>query len=101
MSERDPFAPESVTWTRERLAAVVTAWPYYYLNTTGVDISAQIPMDNSEIAGVALSTVMHADIYPENVLMIAAFALVATLLSGLYPAWNAGRVAPVDTIRVG
>ena len=25
MSERDPFAPESVTWTRERLAAVVTA----------------------------------------------------------------------------
>lgn len=25
MTERDPFAPESVTWTRERLAAVATA----------------------------------------------------------------------------
>ena len=83
------------------LAGIVTAWPYHYLYTTGIDISAQIPMDNSEVAGVALSTVMHAEIYAENALMIAAFALLATLLSGIYPAWNAGRVAPVNAIRVG
>jgi ABC-type lipoprotein release transport system permease subunit len=69
--------------------------------TKGFDISAQIPIDNSEIAGVALSTVMRVDIYPENGVMIAALALLATLLSGLYPAWNAGRVAPVEAIRVG
>ncbi len=83
------------------LAGIVTAWPYHYLYTTGIDISTQIPIENSEIAGVALSTVMHAEIYPENVLIIAALALLATLLSGLYPAWNAGRVAPVQAIRVG
>ena len=78
----------------------MTAWPYHYLYTTGVDISAQIPIENSEVAGIALSTVMHAEIYPENALMIAGLALLATLLSGLYPAWNAGRVAPVEAIRV-
>jgi ABC-type lipoprotein release transport system permease subunit len=83
------------------LGGIVTAWPYHYLYTTGVDISAQIPIDNSEIAGVALSTVMRAEIYPENAVMIAVLALLATLLSGLYPAWNAGRVAPVEAIRVG
>ncbi|MFP8881791.1 MAG: FtsX-like permease family protein [Myxococcota bacterium] len=83
------------------LAGIVTAWPYHYMYTKGFDISAQIPIDNSEIAGVALSTVMRVDIYPENGVIIAALALLATLLSGLYPAWNAGRVAPVEAIRVG
>jgi ABC-type lipoprotein release transport system permease subunit len=83
------------------LAGIVTAWPYHYLYTTGIDISAQIPMENSEVAGVAISTVMHAEIYAENAMMIAALALLATLLSGIYPAWNAGRVAPVNAIRVG
>ena len=27
-------------------------------------------------------------------------ALVATLIAGIYPAWKAGRVAPVETIRL-
>lgn len=83
------------------LGALVTAWPYWYLNRTGIDISSLIPAEGSEVAGVALSTVMRADIYPSNALLIAGFALVATLLAGLYPAWNAGRIAPVDSIRVG
>jgi ABC-type lipoprotein release transport system permease subunit len=81
------------------LGAIVTAWPYYYLAAVGFDISDQIPIEGSEVAGVAVSTLMRVDIYPENALMIAAAALLATLLSGLYPAWNAGRVAPVDCIR--
>jgi ABC-type lipoprotein release transport system permease subunit len=82
------------------LAAFLTAWPYYYLATVGVDLSDQIPLDGSEVAGVAVSTLMRVDIYPENAVMIVAAALLATLLSGIYPAWNAGRVAPVDCIRL-
>jgi ABC-type lipoprotein release transport system permease subunit len=82
------------------VAVFVTAGPYYYLATTGVDISAQLDISGSEVAGVALSTVMRADIYPENAAMIAAAALIATLLSGLYPAWQAGRVEPVESIRL-
>jgi ABC-type lipoprotein release transport system permease subunit len=81
-------------------AAFVTAGPYYYLATTGVDISAQLGISGSEVAGVALASVMRADIYPENALAIASAALLATLLSGLYPAWQAGRVEPVESIRL-
>jgi ABC-type lipoprotein release transport system permease subunit len=81
-------------------AALVTAGPYYYLATTGVDISEQLDISGSEVAGVALSSVMRVDIYPENAAMIAAAALIATLLSGLYPAWQAGRVDPVESIRL-
>jgi ABC-type lipoprotein release transport system permease subunit len=83
------------------MGALVTAWPYYYLNSKGLDLSSQVPLDGSEVAGVAVSTLLRADIYPENVLMIAGLALVATLLSGLYPAWSAGRVTPVESIRLG
>jgi len=81
-------------------AVIVTSWPYYYLATTGVDISEALDISGSEVAGVALSSVMRVDIYPENALMIAAAALIATLLSGLYPAWQAGRVEPVESIRL-
>ena len=82
-------------------AAVVTAGPYYYMATTGIDLTELLDISGSEVAGVALDTSMRADIYPENALMIAAAALTATLLSGLYPAWQAGRVEPVESIRLG
>jgi ABC-type lipoprotein release transport system permease subunit len=81
-------------------AALVTAGPYYYLATTGIDISAQIDISNSEIAGVAMTPLMTVSIYPENLAMIATAVLIATLLSGLYPAWKAGRVEPVESIRL-
>ncbi len=81
-------------------AAVVTSWPYYYLATTGIDISEQLDISNSEIAGVAVNTLMNVSIYPENLAIIGGAALLATLLSGIYPAWKAGRVVPVESIRL-
>jgi ABC-type lipoprotein release transport system permease subunit len=82
------------------LAAAVTAGPYYYMATVGIDMSGLMGAGSSEIAGVAVSSIMHVDIFLENLVMIASAALVATLLSGLYPAWHAGRVAPVESIRL-
>jgi ABC-type lipoprotein release transport system permease subunit len=34
------------------------------------------------------------------VVLIGLAVLAATLLSGLYPAWRAGRVQPVDSIKL-
>ncbi len=82
-------------------AVLLTAWPYYYMATTGIDISEQLGLSgNTEIAGVALTTVMRVGIYPENAILIATASLLATLASGLYPAWKAGRVVPVESIRL-
>lgn len=82
------------------LATLVTAFPYYYLANTGIDVSAAIGEGNAEVAGVAIAPILRASIYPEKLLFIGLAVLVATLLSGLYPAWKAGRIEPVETIRI-
>ena len=82
------------------LGLALTAGPYWYLSTVGVDIAAQLEMSGSEVAGVAISPVMHSRIYLDNLITILLVALGATLLSGLYPAWSAGRLAPVRSLRI-
>ena len=81
-------------------AAAVTIGPYLYLASTGIDISAMIPADQVEIAGVGMSTTLRVGIYGKNVALIGVSALAAILLSGVYPAWRAGRTDPVETIRL-
>ncbi len=82
-------------------SAMVTAAPYYFANTKGFDLSAMWGKAGGvEVAGVALEPIWYVDIYPENALLIAAFAIGATLLAGLFPAWRAARVAPVDAIKL-
>lgn len=82
------------------LAALATAYPYYYFNVKGIDMSAMVSKGGAEISGVAVDPVMRVAIYPEHAAFIAAAAVVATLLAGLYPAWRAGRVAPVESIKL-
>jgi ABC-type lipoprotein release transport system permease subunit len=82
-------------------AALLTAGPYWYLSEVGIDIAEQLELSGSEVAGIAITTVMRVAIYGDHLVAIVAAALAATLLSGLLPAWHAGRVAPVESIRVG
>jgi ABC-type lipoprotein release transport system permease subunit len=79
---------------------LVTAGPYWYLHTVGVDVMGAMGAGTAEVAGIALSTLMRVDIYPENAVLIGAAALSATLLAGIYPAWKAGHVDPAETIRL-
>ena len=81
-------------------AAAVTVGPYLYLASTGIDMSGMIPADQMEVAGVGMSTTLRVGIYGESVTLIGVSALVAILLSGVYPAWRAGQADPVETIRL-
>ena len=83
------------------LAAVVTAWPYHYLATTGIDFTAMVGKGGgAEIAGVAMQPIMKVGIFPENLVYITLAVIAATMAAGLYPAWRAGRVAPVESIKL-
>jgi ABC-type lipoprotein release transport system permease subunit len=81
-------------------AAVITVGPYYYLANTGIDVAKILGDNSAEIAGIALTEPFKAGIYPESLIFIISAAVMAVLLSGLYPAWKATRVEPVETIKL-
>lgn len=78
--------------------ALFSAGPYYYMSTTGLDTSSMI--EGAEVAGVGFEPILRVGIYPENLAIIAFAVVAATMLAGLYPAWRAGRVVPVETIKL-
>jgi len=80
-------------------ATVVTAFPYYHLNTVGIDYSKMVG-EGAEVAGIAVESIMRVDIHGQNLAIIGVAVLLATLASGLYPAWRAGRTNPADVIRL-
>ncbi|MCO4762991.1 MAG: ABC transporter permease [Myxococcales bacterium] len=81
------------------LSAVVTALPYYKLSTDGFSIADQLG-DGAEIANVMMDPTMYVRIHPENLALIVLAVVTATLLSGLFPAYKAGSVNPVDAIKL-
>ena len=82
------------------VGSLVTLGPYLYLNAHGIDLTAMVGQGGNEIAGVGVPAVFKVEIFPVNAVFIGIAALLATLAAGIYPAWRAGRVAPVETIRL-
>ena len=85
------------------LCAAVTAYPYFWLNKNGMDMTAMyqsMGMESMDISGVGFDPVMPFGVFPENMVAIALAIVLACMLSGLYPAWKAGRVSPVESINL-
>ncbi len=82
------------------LGAVLAAGPYAYLSHYGLDLSFMTGRGNVDVGGVGFDPRVRIGIYPENLLIIGLVILGATLLTGLYPARRAGKLEPVDAIRL-
>ncbi len=96
-----------VMWESAYLAIVgltvgglVTAWPYRWLSENGIDMTEAYSSQDVSIGGVGFDMHMNCGIYPESAAIIVFCVLFATLAAGLYPAWKAGRVEPVDSIKL-
>ena len=85
------------------VSGIVVAWPYYYLSTTGVDLTEMYTKSGqqADIAGVGMSMILKVGLYPESLAAILISVMAAVLVSGLYPAFKAGRVEPVDVLKIG
>ena len=83
-------------------AILVTAGPYYYLHGTGIDMTEIYAQQGGsiDIGGVGMDPILRIGIFPENAIAIAVAIVVATLMAGVYPAWRAGRVDPVESINL-
>ena len=71
---------------------------HLYLATTGLDLSAIYP-DGVETAGMYMDPVLHASLSAGRVAALSGIVFGTTLLSGLYPAFKAARIAPVAALR--
>jgi len=89
------------------LCAIPTVPLYLKLSETGLDMtetyrSMGILDDHGsmDLAGVGFDPVLPFGLFPESAIAIVCAIVGATLLAGLYPAWKAGRVEPVDSIKL-
>jgi putative ABC transport system permease protein len=82
------------------LGASMTAGPYFYLAKNGIDMSEMYAGQDVSVGGVGFDMHMNIGIYPESAVIIVCCIIFATLAAGLYPAWKAGRVEPVDSIKL-
>ena len=78
--------------------AVSAPW-IWYLKAHGIDLRGLLPNGGVEVNGAMLKPIFHAIYYPETVALIVGAALGLVLAAGIYPAWKAGSVPPVEAIR--
>ena len=82
-------------------ATAFTAPIYWPIHGTGIDMTEVYAQQGGamDIGGVGMDPILRIGIYPENAVIIAVSIVLATLLAGVYPAWRAGRVDPVESIN--
>jgi len=80
------------------LGVIITAPWFYYLYHTGLDFSGSFG-DDLSYGGVLVDPVFKARLFKESAMAILSGVFVLALLAGLYPAWRAGRVPPVESLK--
>ena len=81
------------------LGVILTAPWYVYMYRIGIDFSGMIGGDYSA-GGVLVDPVFKLRLFKESVIAILLGVFGLTLAAGIYPAWRAGRVPPVESIKV-
>lgn len=76
---------------------ITTPW-YLYMVRVGIDLSGQIGNDYST-SGVLVDPVLKFRLFKESVIGILGGIMLLTMLAGLFPAYRAGRVVPVESVR--
>lgn len=76
---------------------VTTPW-YLFMSQTGIDLSATYG-DGFSFGGVLLDPTFKLRLFKESIIAILIGLFGLALLSGAYPAWQAGRVAPVESLK--
>ena len=89
------------------LCAIPTVPLYMVLSKNGLDLTATYTemgvLDehgSMDIAGVGFDPVLPFGVFPESAVAIVLAIVGATLLAGVYPAWKAGRVNPIESINL-
>jgi len=77
---------------------LTTPW-YLYMSTTGIDFTNLVGDDYSA-GGVLVDPIFKLRLFKESAIAILLGVFGLTLLAGMYPAWRAGRIPPVESLKV-
>lgn len=80
------------------LGALLTLPLYLYMNIIGWDLSSYIGTDYNA-AGILVDPVLKFVLFKESAFSIVTGIFTLTMLAGLYPAFRAGRITPVDSLK--
>jgi ABC-type lipoprotein release transport system permease subunit len=76
---------------------VTTPW-FLYMSQTGLDLTSAYG-DDFSFGGVLIDPIFKLRLFSESIIAILIGLFGLTLLSGAYPAWQAGRVVPVESLK--
>jgi ABC-type lipoprotein release transport system permease subunit len=80
------------------IGVIITIPWYLYMAETGLDLTSAYG-DDFSLAGFLLDTVFNIRLYKEIMIGILIGLFSLALLSGAYPAWRAGRIPPVESLK--
>jgi ABC-type lipoprotein release transport system permease subunit len=80
------------------LGVIITAPWYAFMHHHGIDFSGWIGSDYSA-SGVLIDPLVKIMLFKESAAAIMTGVFTLTILSGIYPAWRAGRVPPVESLK--
>ena len=80
------------------IGVIITIPWYLYMAETGLDLTSAYG-DDFSFGGVLLDTVFKIRLFKESIIGILVGLFSLALLSGAYPAWRAGRIPPVESLK--
>ena len=80
------------------IGVIITIPWYLYMAETGIDLTSAYG-DDFSFGGVLLDTVFKIRLFKESIIVILIGLFGLALLSGVYPAWRAGRIPPVESLK--
>ena len=81
------------------IGVLLTAPWYWYLDVYGLDFSSLLGGEDYSVSGVLVDPIVRLKLYVESTLAILASVFGLAILSGIYPAWRAGRIPPIESLR--
>jgi ABC-type lipoprotein release transport system permease subunit len=80
------------------IGIIITIPWYLFMTETGIDLTNAYGADFS-FGGVLIDPVFKIRLFQESIVAILIGLFSLALLSGAYPAWRAGRIPPVESLK--
>jgi len=87
-----------LAWLGLIIGVIVTIPWYWYMYTTGIDLSGAYG-DGFSFGGVLIDTTFKLRLFADSIVAILLVLFTLAMLAGAYPAWRAGRIPAVESLK--